>query len=154
MLLNFAKGMVLSMLILSSNFLHAQNSVDSVKATINRLFTAMKNADGPLLKTCFADSMVFQGISDDATGKTIIKNRNPEDFIRQVSAAKKGSLDEQIVFEQVHTDANLAIAWTPYQFFLNGQFSHCGVNSFQLIRIDGAWKIQYLIDTRRKGGCR
>ncbi len=47
----------------------------------------------------------------------------------------------------------MANAWTPYEFWYNGNFSHCGVNSFQLIKKDEKWKIIYLVDTRRKEGC-
>jgi len=53
----------------------------------------------------------------------------------------------------VKIDGPLAIVWTPYKFYFNGKFSHCGVNSFQLVRFNGVWKIQYLIDTRRRAGC-
>ena len=35
-------------------------------------------------------------------------------------------------------------------FGLMDNFSHCGVNSFQLFNDNGQWKIIYLIDTRRK----
>jgi hypothetical protein len=47
----------------------------------------------------------------------------------------------------------MAAVWTPYNFYYNGQFSHCGVNSFQVIRFKDGWKIQYIIDTRRRTGC-
>ena len=62
-------------------------------------------------------------------------------------------LDERISFETVKVDGDLAIAWTPYKFYLGDQFSHCGVNSFQLVKLEGVWRIQYLIDTRRRQGC-
>ncbi|HNA01067.1 MAG TPA: hypothetical protein PLN49_09415, partial [Ferruginibacter sp.] len=65
----------------------------------------------------------------------------------------KDAADERITFDVVRVDGALAIAWTPYKFYFNGKFSHCGVNSFQLVRFNGEWKIQYLIDTRRKAGC-
>jgi hypothetical protein len=38
----------------------------------------------------------------------------------------------------------------PYQFYIGDKFSHCGVNSFQLVKLQGQWKIQYLIDTQEK----
>ena len=38
-------------------------------------------------------------------------------------------------------------------FYYKGQFLHCGVDSWQLVRLNGVWKIQYLIDTRRKEPC-
>lgn len=67
--------------------------------------------------------------------------------------ASRGGLDERIQFDVVKVDGPLASVWTPYKFYFKGQFSHCGVNSFQLVRVNGEWKIQYLIDTRRRNDC-
>lgn len=131
-----------------------ETAEDSVKAVINKLFTGMKTADASLLKTCFADSMVLQTISRDKAGKLIVKNEDPADFIDFVSKETPGNADERITFDVIKVDGPLAIAWTPYNFYYKGQFSHCGVNSFQLVRFNGEWKIQYLIDTRRKQGCK
>lgn len=132
----------------------AQSAEDSVKAVINSMFTAMKTADPVLLKTTFADSMVLQTISRNKEGKLVVVNENPADFIGFISKESPGNADERITFDVVKVDGPLAIAWTPYNFYYKGQFSHCGVNSFQLVRFNGEWKIQYLIDTRRKVGCK
>lgn len=132
---------------------NAQTAEDSVKAVINKMFTAMKNADATLLKGTFADSILLQTIGRNKEGGLLIRTESPAAFIDQVSKAIPNSLDERITFDVVKTDGPLAIAWTPYSFYYNGQFSHCGVNSFQLVRINGEWKIQYIIDTRRKQGC-
>lgn len=130
-----------------------QTAEDSVKAVINNMFTGMKNADVVLLKNCFADSMVLQTITRNKDGKLVVQNEAPAGFIEFVSKEAPGNADERISFDVVKVDGPLAIAWTPYQFFYKGTFSHCGVNSFQLVRFNGEWKIQYLIDTRRKQGC-
>jgi len=34
---------------------------------------------------------------------------------------------------------NLAVAWTTYDFHLNGKFSHCGAESFTLTRSNNRW---------------
>ncbi|MDB5206187.1 MAG: nuclear transport factor 2 family protein [Flavisolibacter sp.] len=125
---------------------NAQTPEDSVKAVINKLFTAMKSSDAKSLAECFADSAILQTIT--RTGK--IRNEVVKEFISQIGSLPKDSADERIVFDMVKVDDALAIAWTPYQFYFAGKFSHCGVNSFQLVRFNGVWKIQYLIDTRRK----
>jgi hypothetical protein len=131
----------------------AQTAEDSVKAVINNMFTGMKNADPVLLKSVFSDSIVFQSIARNKEGHTVVRNENANDFIVSISKLPPGAADEQITFEMVKIDGPLAIAWTPYKFYLNGKFSHCGVNSFQLVRFNGTWKIQYIIDTRRRVGC-
>ena len=143
----------LLILLLNSSVSFAQLATDSVKATISRLFEAMLEADGKKLQSCFTDSAFLQTITQDKTGKDIVKNDEVAGFVKQISNIPKGVADERIVFGVVKVDGPLAIVWAPYQFFRNGVFSHCGVNSFQLVRLRNEWKIQYLIDTRRKGNC-
>ncbi len=132
----------------------AQTADDSIKAAVNQLFTAMRNADTVLLKDCFADSAVLQTIGRDKAGNPVVNNEKVAAFIRSVGSLPKGAADERIVFDDIKTDGPLAMAWTPYQFYFNGKFSHCGVNSFQLVRQRGIWKIQYIIDTRRRTNCK
>ena len=131
----------------------AQSAEDSIRATINTLFAAMKNGDASLFKTVFSDSALMQTIILSNEGHTQVKTENVNEFASFVGQLKKDSADERISFETIRADGPLAVAWTPYNFYYNGVFSHCGVNSFQLVRFEGKWKIQYLIDTRRKQGC-
>jgi hypothetical protein len=133
---------------------HAQTANDSIQATINHLFLAMKTGDTALLRSCFADSAILQTIVESKTSEPMVRNENVEAFIRAIGSAAPGSLDEQITFDVVKVDGSLGIVWTPYQFYFKGTFSHCGVNSFQLIRNTAGWKIQYIIDTRRRNGCK
>ncbi len=145
--------LLMFILLLNNAVSFGQLATDSVKATISRLFEAMLEADGNKLKTCFTDSAFLQTITQDKTGKDIVRNDEVATFVKQISGIPKGLADERIVFGVVKVDGPLAIVWAPYQFFRNGVFSHCGVNSFQLVRLHNEWKIQYLIDTRRKGNC-
>ena len=131
----------------------SQTAEDSVRATVNSLFTGMKNADAMLLKSAFSADAILQTITRDREGKTVVRNEDVADFANSISKIKKDSADERIVFETIKIDGPLAMVWTPYHFYYNGQFSHCGVNSFQLVRLTEGWKIQYLVDTRRRTGC-
>jgi hypothetical protein len=36
---------------------------------------------------------------------------------------------------------HLAMVWLPYDFYQNGQWSHCGVNAFILLRRPEGWRI-------------
>ncbi len=131
----------------------AQSDEESVKAVINTMFAAMKAGDGNTLMQCFADSAILQGVAVK-NGNVTIENESVKDFAKTISQLPKDAADERITFDLIKIDGNLAIAWTPYQFYYKGQFSHCGVDSYQLVKINGSWKIQYLIDTRRKEGCK
>jgi hypothetical protein len=140
--------------LLYANASFSQTSADSVKAVVTKLFTAMKAADGKMLVECFADNAILQTVSTNKEGLNYVDRIfGPTDFLAQLSKIPKDSADERITFDVVKTDGPLAIVWTPYQFYYAGVFHHCGVNSFQLVRINGSWKIQYLIDTRKRVGC-
>ena len=145
--------LILLTMTITTSVLKAQTAEDSVKAVINNMFAGMKNADAAMLKSSFADSMILQTISRDKEGKTIVRNEPASGFIDFVSKETPGGADERITFETIKVDGPLAMAWTPYNFYYKGKFSHCGVNSFQLVRFNGIWKIQYIIDTRRRQGC-
>ncbi len=131
----------------------SQTTEDSVKATINNMFAAMKNADSTALKNTFSSTAVLQTISRNKEGQTTVRNEEVSEFATSIGKLSQGDADERITYSAIHIDGALASVWTPYQFYYKGNFSHCGVNSFQLVRINGEWKFQYIIDTRRKAGC-
>lgn len=139
---------VLTLISIAGKDAVAQTAEDSVKATISRLFEGMKKSDPDMIRSSFSDSAILQSI-----GPRGIENEAVADFAASISKIAPGDADERITFDVVKIDGPLAIAWTPYQFWYKGKFSHCGVDSYQLVRIQGAWKIQYLIDTRRRTGC-
>lgn len=131
----------------------AQTTEDSVKAAVNELFLAMKNSDGPRLQASFADSALLQTIITNKEGKTFARNESIADFAGSISKLPQGAADERIRFDIVKIDGPLAMVWAPYSFYFKQKFSHCGVDSFQLLRAGGVWKILYIVDTRRKEGC-
>jgi hypothetical protein len=126
---------------------------DSVKAVINQFFNGMKTGDTTAIRGIFTEGVIFQTISRTKEGATVVKTEDVGNFLKVVVKEEQGVLDERITFGYVLIDGPLASVWTPYNFFYKGQFAHCGVNSFQMVKINGNWRIQYLIDTRRKKGC-
>ena len=130
----------------------SQPARDSVIAAVNCLFKGMKNADTALLKSCFSSNAILQTIRED-DGSIKVSNEKLTDFVDFVGKETAGAADEQIIVEMVKIDGPLAFVWTPYKFYYKGKFSHCGVNSFQLVRLSDGWKIQYIIDTRREEAC-
>lgn len=145
--------LIFSMSLFLSINVSAQSAEDSVKMVISKLFEAMKAGDAVLLKSTFSDSAVLQTIARNTEGNIVVLNEELPQFIESIGKLPKGAADERITFDLVKVDGPLAIVWTPYKFYYNGNFSHCGVNSFQLVKIKNDWKIQYIIDTRRRIGC-
>jgi hypothetical protein len=146
------RSLIFFLLLAGTIHSNAQSAKDSVVAAVNKLFVAMKSADTALLRECFTANAVFQTIKED-NGSAVVSDEPLAGFSSFLAKEAPGNADERITIDRVLIDGPLALAWTPYQFYYKGKFSHCGVNSFQLVRGKAGWKIQYIIDTRRKEGC-
>lgn len=136
-------------LLFGSFYFGQQNQNQEIEKPIRNLFLGMKNADPKLLNSAFSETAILQTIT-----KTGVKTEDINEFIASISKTEKGDLDERISIEAIHVDGRLASVFTPYSFYFKGKFSHCGANSFQLVKQNEEWKIQYIIDTRRKDNCK
>jgi hypothetical protein len=80
-------------------------------------------------------------------------NRMPLiDFLNAVGSGK-AEWKERIWTPTVLTHGPIAVVWAPYDFHLNGNFTHCGYDSISLLKTAAGWKITYISDTRETEGC-
>ncbi|NNK39523.1 MAG: nuclear transport factor 2 family protein [Winogradskyella sp.] len=150
------KNLIIAIAFLSVVQINAQ-SKDSevVKSTIIQFFEAFHAQDSSALRALASDKIVLQSISTNKEGKTQLNQSEYSDFLKSIASIPSTStFEEKLLSFNIQVDGNMANAWTPYEFWFNGNFSHCGVNSFQLIKEEGTWKILYLVDTRRREGCK
>ena len=126
---------------------------EEVQATIETLFEGMLEADGAKIAGTFQPDAIMQTIVKNAEGEVMIRNGSLEAFVNSIDSAEPGQLNEKIGGYEIKVDGELASAWTPYEFYIGEDFSHCGVNSFQLMKTADGWKIFHIVDTRRKDNC-
>lgn len=126
------------------------NSEKSIKNTINRFFEAMEKGDTALLRSVCSNGIMLQTYMADEGGALQVFDEDFAEFVSFVGAKNRQVYKEVIEFEAIHSEKSLAVVWTPYKFYINDKLSHCGTNSFQLIKTTEGWKIHYIIDTRRK----
>ena len=131
----------------------SQSEEKEVEAVIKSLFDGMRAKNAEQVVAAFSADAIMQTIISKPEGNTVGTN-SVGDFAKRIgSTPAETQLDERISDYQIKVDGAMATAWTPYRFYLNGNFSHCGVNSFQLVKMADGWKIVYIIDTRRKEPC-
>ena len=131
----------------------AQTPEQEVEAVIRSLFDGMKQKNAEQVAAAFSSEGLMQTVQQKPEGTSVGSN-SVADFVKRIANTPAGTvLDERILSYQIKVDGSMASAWTPYQFYVNDTFSHCGVNSFQLVKLAEGWKIVYIIDTRRKEPC-
>lgn len=81
-------------------------------------------------------------------GKDAVRTRTFADDLSGI-AKEKGQLREVYWEPSVLVQGNIAVVWAPYSFDNDGKRTHCGIDVFNLMKIDGAWKvtgIQYTVE--------
>lgn len=140
----------LSMLAISYNA-QAQYEEDAVKKVIRTMFDGMRAGDSSMVHSVFIDDVRMQTIAPNRQGDMALRDGSLADFLNALGTPHDQVWDERILDYQVKIDGAMAAVWTPYEFYAGEKFSHCGVNSFQLMKGENGWKIIYLVDTRRRG---
>jgi hypothetical protein len=141
--------------LLSINFqCYAQQQDNSeekaIIAVINQFFVSLEKQDTVLFKQLvFTEGQIWRinNKRDPASHsvryfKDDLKTFDPEKVLQE----KPLSFD-------IKVHEGIAIAWVPYEFRVNGRFSHCGVDTFTLIKVGANWKILNLSYTIDAGDC-
>ena len=134
----------------------AQSGVEEreVVHLLERFFFALKDKDLPVLRDAFHPEASLNTVLPAENGNySTLSIYSVGDFLERISLSKE-FLEEKLTSVDVRVDGHMATAWAPYDFFVNGDFHHCGVNAFQFIYGKEGWKITHVMDTRRKEGCK
>lgn len=143
------------MLLLCPLFLFGQNQKvnkdeDQIKAVILKTFSAMKSVDSVALKSCFTEKALLH-ISQVRPEGNVIREVPIASFVKNVMTRKPGDMDERVLsWGPILIDHEIATAWVPYEFYLNGKFTHKGVDAFILVKVGEEYKIQTLLYNMQK----
>ncbi|WP_224490252.1 Cif family virulence factor [Robertkochia flava] len=141
--------------LLFCGFTQAQDTPEEmVKQTIIEFFEAFHKKDTAVLRTMAMDATPMETIGKDQEGNTVLRKSTYNDFLNRMAGMPEDmQFREELTDYMIRVDGDMANAWTPYRFWIDGELSHCGVNNFQLIKQGDGWKIFFVVDTRRKGDC-
>ena len=125
-----------------------------VKKVIEAFFEGFHTQDSLLMKSVVADEIRLQSIEKKRDGEPLLHQETFSKFLKAIVGIPEGKeIREELHSFSIQVDGDMASVWTPYSFYFDGNFSHCGINNFLLIKNKGQWKIFHLVDTRRREGC-
>ena len=134
----------------------AQKNIEeeAIREVIATFFKGLHKGDSDVNSKTFHKDIKIQTTTTQK-GKKILVTEAKTKLLTGIAAKDpKHVYFEKLLAINVQIDGNLASVWTPYEFYFNGTFSHCGANSFQLFNNNGLWQITYLIDMRRRTNCK
>ncbi|KGL62403.1 nuclear transport factor 2 family protein [Polaribacter sp. Hel1_85] len=136
--------------------LSAQHKTDekAIQNVIETFFDGLHKGDSAIVKSTLHKDIKIQTTFTNKKDEKILKTELKSNLLKGVANKKPEDVYiEKLLSYTFKVDGNLASVWIPYEFYLNGKFSHCGANSFQLFNNNGTWEIIYLVDMRRRGNC-
>lgn len=124
---------------------------EQVIAAVQKLFDAMATHDVKALR----EVMVLEGrlfSTSDARAATAVRSRSLQEFIDEIGRSTQKLL-ERMWNPEVRVHGGIATLWANYDFHLDGKFSHCGIDAFDLVKTADGWKITGGSYTIERTGC-
>ncbi|MBT7583091.1 MAG: hypothetical protein HN572_09005 [Kordiimonadaceae bacterium] len=121
----------------------------AVAKLLDNVFNAMRAGDDETLKTLILEDTKLDRI---APGQSVTRGVSA-DWIGWGGTLNPGQADEQIFDVEINVEGPLATAWAPFTIAIDGELKSCGINHFTLVKMNGDWKVAYLIDTHTPEKC-
>ncbi|MDT0677391.1 nuclear transport factor 2 family protein [Autumnicola musiva] len=127
---------------------------DAAVKLVEDFFVAFHKKDTAAMREFAHRDVVMRSVAVDTAGNNTVTTASYSEFLKSMtSIPESAKFEERLHSFAVHASGELASVLTPYSMYINEELKHCGVNSFQLVKVGEEWKILYLIDTRRSEGC-
>lgn len=142
------RKVLFAFVLLGTQLVMAQEA--DIKKSIHIFFDGLQTGDTLKVRSVCSKAMVLHTIAESAKGAKFTVETLKEFYSSIASIPKDLKIEERLLSYKIQVDGSMAHVWTPYEFYVNGKVTHSGVNSFQLFKDNGVWKIVYIIDTRSK----
>ena len=123
----------------------------SALAAVEQVFEGMRTANAALAREVFAEDARF-AMLETREGPVRVRSQSVEGWLSAIGDSN-GSWDEQVYDMEARVDGSMASVWAPYTFYLDGEISHCGINSIEMLFDAEGWKVTQISDTRRRVDC-
>jgi len=120
-------------------------------AVVTRLFEAMQARDADGIRATFVSDGQL-AIAQERDGQTTVRTLTAEAFAKSISEGK-GVYRERMYKPEALVTGDLVTVRGRYGFYVDDRFSHCGMNSFHLMRTQQGWKIVNAASTLEFDGC-
>lgn len=129
---------------------------DAILAAAEQAFAAVNSqepGDWRAIQLAEGTTLSFRPQSGGEGGELEMRIANNEDFIADLKHDGSEYVERWTSEPTVLIRGPIAVVWGEYEFWIDGRFSHCGVDSIDFVKIDGAWKIANFMWTVEREGC-
>lgn len=121
----------------------------AILETVQSIFDALADGDGEALRRVMHPDVLMHSVERSADGVGSVSTSTLDQLVERVEGSE-AVLTERMFDPEVRISGDLAMVWTPYDFYVGDALSHCGADAVLLAR-DAAtrtWRIVSLSWTR------
>ena len=123
----------------------------AVLATVQAFFDTMASRDVAAARgVLMPEGRIFS--VREQNGQAVTRASTVEEYLKSLGGGKQANR-ERMWTPEVRVHGPIAAVWTPYDFWVDGKFSHCGVDIFDLVKTAEGWKISGVTYTIERTGC-
>jgi hypothetical protein len=124
----------------------------SVLAVMDRYLTAISAQDIQAMAAMQTpDGMTYRARRADADHWEVVAR--PNSYWVDPAHVDGRSHRERYWSPTVMVRGAIAVVWAPYEFWIDGKTSHCGVDLFNLVKVDGVWLVSNAMWTVEPDAC-
>lgn len=124
----------------------------AVLGAVQQFFDTMNTKDAVGARAVLDPDGDFLSVRWGDEGQRIVRRSSNADYLAELGTETETYL-ERMWNAQVLIHGPIAIVWTPYEFLVDGDFSHCGVDAFQLLQTESGWTVTGGTYTVERTGC-
>ena len=124
----------------------------AVMAAVERVFAAINNNDVAALRQIAIPEGMNISLRYQPDGSSTLRVKSNAQDAADTSTEKR-KFTEKYWNPTVLIHNGIAIFWAPYSFDIDGKRSHCGVDQFDFIKVNGEWKLASSMWTVEPDGC-
>ena len=121
----------------------------AILSVVQSLFDALAGRDGETLRALLHPDVVMRSVEVASDGERSIATSTLDDLVARVEGSEE-VLTERMFDPEVRISGDLAMVWTPYDFYVGEALSHCGADVFVMVREGDAWRVTGLSWTRQQ----
>ena len=121
----------------------------AILSVVQSLFDALAERDGATLRALLHPDVVMRSVEVASDGERSVATSTLDDLVARVEGSEE-VLTERMFDPEVRISGDLAMVWTPYDFYVGDALSHCGADVFVLVREDDTWRVTGLSWTRQQ----
>jgi hypothetical protein len=128
-----------------------EDDKSAVVAAVQQFFDTMATRDVEGARRVLMPEARMFSVREQ-NGQSVARASTVENYLKSLGEGKQNNR-ERMWDPEVKIRGGIASVWTPYDFWVDGKFSHCGIDIFDVVKTADGWRIAAVTYTVERTGC-